>query len=562
MSPSRPRVLVSGDPDNLNSDLCRNLSDTVEIVRAGDDLSAPGIDGVLFTGALTQRSADLQVCAYGFLDSVPDGLALVDQDQKIVWHNSVYATMTAGSVSLIGTPFARSLDADDVNQELVIQKWPNETSDHSCVTIQLTDRRYVEVLASQSQLPATDGSERMFVSVCVRDITRQELARRKLEAIHDAGMRLSDLRPDEVAGMSNEDRIEILKENILMFSQEILGFDTIEIRLLDPGSKQLTPLLQEGMHDEATCRILYAEEAHNGLTGYVASTGQSYLCRDTKTDPRYLRGAEHARSSLTVPLRLDDVILGTFNVEGPGADAFDEADLEFLEHFGAVVAMALNQLQLMMAEKATTAEQHAQRLQQQVACPTDDILADATSILEKYIGHDPDVSETLQRILSNVRQIRSCIGQVSDDSPVDVVVPQRRVAREHRSTLTRKRILVVDSDPLIRAEAHKILDPQGCLVEAVATGEIACRMMRSHSYDVVLADIRLSDMTGYECFCQLRDIDAHTPIIFMTGFGYDAAHSIVKARQQGLKTVLYKPFRIEQLLAEVENATTTPPPVE
>jgi CheY-like chemotaxis protein len=562
VSTSRPRLLVSGDPDNLNSDLCRNLSDTVEIVTAGEGLAAPEIDGVLFTGSLTERSADLQVCAHGFLDSIPDGLALVDEHQNTVWHNSVFATMTSGDRTLIGTSFAESLDADDANRQLLIEKWPGETSHHCCVTIQLLDRRYVEVLAAQSLLPANDGTSRKYVSVCVRDITRQELVRRKLKAINDAGMKLSDLRPDEVAMMSNEDRIEILKENILTFSQEILGFDTIEIRLLDPHSQELTPLLQEGMHNDAATRLLYARKDGNGLTGYVASTGSSYLCRDTKADPRYLRGAEHARSSLTVPLKLDDVILGTFNVEGPGADAFDEADLEFLEHFGTVVAMALNQLQLMMAEKATTAEQHAERLQQQVACPTDDILSDATSILEKYIGHDPDVSETLQRILSNVRQIRSCIGQVSNDRSSDAVVPPRRTARELRGKLLQKRVLVVDSDTLIRAEAHKILDPHGCLVEAVATGELACKMMRSHSYDVVLADIRLSDMTGYECFCKLRDIDAHTPIIFMTGFGYDAAHSIVKARQQGLKTVLYKPFRVEQLLTEVEKATTTPPPVE
>ena len=44
----------------------------------------------------------------------------------------------------------------------------------------------------------------------------------------------------------------------------------------------------------------------------------------------------------------------------------------------------------------------------------------------------------------------------------------------------------------------------------------------------------------------------------MTGFGYDPSHSVVKARQQGLKSVLYKPFRLDQLLTEVENAVTSP----
>lgn len=553
---------MSGNADNMTSDLCRNLSDVVEIIQTGEDLNSPPVDGVLFTGSLTARSADLQVCAHGFLDSVPNGLALVDDHQRVVWHNQMFTKMARSDRPLVRQPFSECLDADAENLALLRQKWPNDSHPSGCVTIQLSDRRYVEALTSTSQLPANNGMSRTFVSVCLRDISQQEMSRRKLEAIHDAGMRLSDLRPDEVAMMSNEDRIEILKENILTFSQQILGFDTIEIRVLDPRTQQLIPLLQEGMHEEAATRRLYVREDGNGLTGYVAATGRSYLCRDTQSEPRYLRGAEHARSSLTVPLRLDDVILGTFNVEGPGADTFDEADLEFLEHFGAVVAMALNQLQLMMAQKATAAEQHAERLQQQVACPTDDILTDATSILEKYIGHDPDVSETLQRILTNVRQIRSCIGQVSDDSPADTAVPQPRVTRSLRTALAGKRILVVDSDNAVRAEAHKLLDPQGCMVEAVPTGAAACRMMRSQTYDAVLADIRLSDMTGFECFSRMREIDTHTPIIFMTGFGYDASHSIVKARQQGLKAVLYKPFRIEQLLTEVEKVVNTPPPME
>jgi hypothetical protein len=40
----------------------------------------------------------------------------------------------------------------------------------------------------------------------------------------------------------------------------------------------------------------------------------------------------------------------------------------------------------------------------------------------------------------------------------------------------------------------------------------------------------------------------------MTGFGYDPTHSIVKARQEGLQTVLYKPFRSDRLMEAVEQA--------
>ena len=49
------------------------------------------------------------------------------------------------------------------------------------------------------------------------------------------------------------------------------------------------------------------------------------------------------------------------------------------------------------------------------------------------------------------------------------------------------------------------------------------------------------------------------PIILMTGFGWDPTHSIVKARQEGLQTVLYKPFRADRLMEAVEQALRSSP---
>jgi DNA-binding NtrC family response regulator len=47
---------------------------------------------------------------------------------------------------------------------------------------------------------------------------------------------------------------------------------------------------------------------------------------------------------------------------------------------------------------------------------------------------------------------------------------------------------------------------------------------------------------------------AKTPVILMTGFGYDPHHSIVRASQEGLQAVLFKPFEVERLLDEVRKA--------
>jgi DNA-binding response OmpR family regulator len=47
----------------------------------------------------------------------------------------------------------------------------------------------------------------------------------------------------------------------------------------------------------------------------------------------------------------------------------------------------------------------------------------------------------------------------------------------------------------------------------------------------------------------------------MTGFGYDPGHSIVKARQAGIDLVLFKPFRVDQLLDTVEKMLTRAPAI-
>ena len=51
------------------------------------------------------------------------------------------------------------------------------------------------------------------------------------------------------------------------------------------------------------------------------------------------------------------------------------------------------------------------------------------------------------------------------------------------------------------------------------------------------------------------------PLVLMTGFGWDPGHSIVKARQAGLQAVLYKPFRLDQLLGAIEQIIHCPRPV-
>jgi CheY-like chemotaxis protein len=313
-----------------------------------------------------------------------------------------------------------------------------------------------------------------------------------------------------------------------------------------------------GMKPEAATRRLHAETTGNGVTGFVAATGKSYLCEDTSEDPLYLEGAENARSSLTVPLMQHDQVIGTFNVESPEPRAFSESDLQFMEIFTRDVAAALNTLELLAAERASTAAASIEAIHSAVAMPVDDILNDAVNVMERYIGHEPDVVERLQRILRGARDIKQVIQKIGQSlAPVEAQPAAFRV--EQRPTLIGKRILVVDDDESVRSAAHALLERYRCIVETAHDGEEARFMVRNlevgERYDVMIADIRLPDMSGYDLLISLQKMMENVPLVLMTGFGYDPGHSIVKARQAGLRAVLYKPFRLDQLLETVEQIT-------
>jgi CheY-like chemotaxis protein len=363
--------------------------------------------------------------------------------------------------------------------------------------------------------------------------------------------------------MGIPERIDLLKDNVLHYTRDLLNFEVVEVRLLDQKTGRLEPLLAQGMEPEAAARVLYAQPQNNGVTGFVAATGKSYLCEDTTEDPLYLEGARGAKSSLTVPLVLHDEVIGTFNVESPELRAFGESDLQFLEIFGRDVAAALNQLELLVAEKASTAAESCEAIHSAVALPVDEILNEAVNVMERYIGHEPDVVERLQRILRNARDIKQVIQKVGQKMTPAQALPHA-VKIEERPALQGRRVLVVDADENVRSAAHALLERYDCIVETAHDGAEAVFMIRALTegeYDVVIADIRLPDMNGYEFMLKLQELMDPVPLVLMTGFGYDPGHSIVKSRQAGLQAVLYKPFRLDQLLSTIEQIIEAPRPV-
>jgi len=488
------------------------------------------------------------------LDDLPDGVVLLDSENLIRWTNRRFAEW-AGRSDVQGLGFYASLGSPEIlGPDFCPFHTAMATGTPSVSTLRAGDNRYFQVHAAPVLEPS--GTPR-FLIVSIRDITAEVVQQQKLAAIHKAGMELADLKPEEIFHMGVEERVEILKSNILHYTQDLLHFDVVEIRLLDPESGALVPLLAVGLDPESRDRRLFARSQGNGVTGFVAATGKSYLCEDTREDPLFIEGFKGARSSLTVPLMLHDQVIGTFNVESPETRAFTESDLQFLEMFSRDIAVALNTLELLVAQQANAALRSVEAIHSAVARPMDEILNDVVNVMERYIGHEPEVVERLQRILRNARDIKQVIHKVGQKMTPTKAVPPG-VTPSLRPTLRGSRVLVVDADESVRNDAHALLERYGCIVETAHTGGEAIFMVRScgpgETYDAIISDIRLPDTSGHELLTKLKATLDPVPLILMTGFGWDPGHSIVKARLAGLlpKAVLYKPFRLEQLLETVE----------
>lgn len=556
----RPKILLVSDGEHCESPVCENLREHFEVVevesplRALARLSRQAFDGVYVAPShledLSQFGELLQ--NQRILQNMPDGVVVLDTDNRIVLHNARMSEWCEAD-NLVGENFYSVLaDPEILGPDYCPFHTALSTGHASTSNLRVGESQFLQIHVA----PILDGEHapRQLI-VSIRDVTTEYLQQKKLAAIHQAGIELSDLSPDDLINMSVDDRVELLKSNILHFTKDLLNFDVVEIRMLNAESGRLSPLLTVGMGPEAAGRELFARPHDCGVTGFVAATGKSYLCEDTVEDPLYLTGATDAKSSLTVPLILHEDVVGTFNVESTEPRAFQESDLQFLEIFSRDVAVALNTLELLSVEKASTTVQSIEAIHTAVALPIDDILNEAVNVMERYIGHEPKVVERLERILRNARDIKQVIQKVGQSMAPGEAAPEGQQTRPH-AILSSRRILVADADETVRSAAHALLERYGCIVETAHDGTEALSMVRNISsigyYDVVIADIHLPDMNGYELLLKLNDLEDVPPLVFMTGFGYDPGHSIVKARQAGLKEVLYKPFRLDQLLETVE----------
>jgi DNA-binding response OmpR family regulator len=114
------------------------------------------------------------------------------------------------------------------------------------------------------------------------------------------------------------------------------------------------------------------------------------------------------------------------------------------------------------------------------------------------------------------------------------------------------RILIIDDEPSIADALKLILNDNGYVATATITGRDGLALAKSESFDMVITDLRLPDISGLEILVSLRKQVPDCPVIMITAHG--TPDVISEAMAHGAFDVLAKPFFPADLLNRVNAA--------
>jgi len=194
-----------------------------------------------------------------------------------------------------------------------------------------------------------------------------------------------------------------------------------------------------------------------------------------------------------------------------------------------------------------------------------EVLVNQTEMLRKYVGRvatDEDFiieSDRLESVASQVKKIQditSRISQMADegeygtkeylngkmmtDLHVEEIKPCERRSADERFPLSGLKVLIVDDDAGICQSLKELLEAERCCIETAASGVLAMEWLGREPFDLILSDVVMPDMDGYELYQTVKKSSPHLPVVLMTAFNYDKDHIIKRSCLEGLQGVIFK----------------------
>ncbi|HSK30362.1 MAG TPA: response regulator [Candidatus Limnocylindria bacterium] len=225
-----------------------------------------------------------------------------------------------------------------------------------------------------------------------------------------------------------------------------------------------------------------------------------------------------------------------------------------------------------------------------------EVLVNQVEMLRQYVGRvasDEDFiveADRLESVASQVKRIQDITGRISQmadegeygtkeylngkmmtDLHVDDAKPCERLQPDDRYPLRGLRVLIVDDDAGICQSLKDLLEAERCCIETAASGVFAMESLKREKFDLVLSDVVMPDMDGYQLYQSVKKTTPELPVVLMTAFNYDRDHIIKRSCLEGLQGVIFKkpvnPAMLKKILLQQcrahdaqQSAASIPPP--
>ncbi|MFP4416604.1 MAG: response regulator [Chitinivibrionales bacterium] len=117
-----------------------------------------------------------------------------------------------------------------------------------------------------------------------------------------------------------------------------------------------------------------------------------------------------------------------------------------------------------------------------------------------------------------------------------------------------RRILVVDDETDVLDFLKIYLESLDWEIVTADSTSKAFESLEQEPFFLVLTDIAMPDMDGYEFITKIKEKNIPSEMVLMTGFGYNPNHTLVKLNRHSKYTCLFKPFNRAKLAATIEKA--------
>lgn len=446
------------------------------------------------------------------IDQLTTGIVNVDVDHKILGYNQRFEEWFSSNVSedsfigldfykVIGNPFF----FDGVYAPL---HYARATARPTRTVIgELDQERQEQFLGPDPKIgsckrvfallvtPVSVDSQ-FYYRVELTDLNERSQLEQRLDTLKSAGTELTEM-PDQNLESSETERKRRLIELIEKHMLQTLKYDVFEIRILEPGpEKRLLSFLSFGINPNAVERELRAESNNNGITGYVADSGEPYICDDVKNDAHYQQGAIDARSSLTVPLFYNNKVIGVCNVESRQPHAFSRIDETFLQLYARDLALALHHHQAISARLRGVQQEYGKQIEERLGSISSNLFSNALELLASQGDSSADgisqiQSKLIQDLILLKLQVRELakhfLPQNKTNETLDFPKEWQDVVNKYShlvNYIKDKRFLLVSSDDTTAKQLEKL----GGLVDVVHTTRSALQALRLFDYVAVITD--------------------------------------------------------------------------